>query len=356
MNMNKTSSKTILSTMFVVLTLVLAGVTGCRHNEIEQNPNNRIVVELESGPEFNTDNIRKFEFSPINQIGSSNQLNLVKAKKSKKKASWVFYSNGPVMIDTDFGFFQLLKPGDSVYIKSLHNDLVFSGKGSERAAIWYQIIKAKNKLVKPTRHSFAINSLADYFRWNKYVDNRLELQISILDSQKHRLQEEEYNFLKSAIVENAENDRVNAFAGLRDYSLKNAPSILTGSELSAIWDSTQNKLWSKWLRSLPNYYGPMNTLYALNKGEVFRRFSFDFANDSLNSKDLRTYLYYATAKNNFEGLTRERLMAYILDEQTIREMGVDNPMTQSMLKDYYSLSGFPEYKAWVKGLEKDRAK
>ena len=83
-----------------------------------------------------------------------------------------------------------------------------------------------------------------------------------------------------------------------------------------------------------------------------RKFDFDFTIDSLKNKPTRTYLYYSGAKNNYKGLMRERLMTFILDEQTIVELGTKDSMAQTLLNDYYNQPGFPEYKDMVKKLEK----
>lgn len=356
MKINIALSNRILITLIVISTLILPCVGGCGNTEIQHDPGYKIVVELESDSELIEDSIQQLKFSEINQIGNLDQWNSVDVKISGKNATWIFYTNGPVMVSSAFGFFQILTPGDSIFIKSHQNDLTFSGRGAEKPAVWYQIIEEGKKLVKPTKNSVIINSLVDYFKWNEYVDRILALQISTLDAQKDKIQKDEYEYLKSIIVETAEHDRVNAFMALMSYSSKDSNSNLKGTELSAIWDSTQYKPWSKWLRSLPTYHGPIHTHYTFNKGEVYRRFNFDLTNDSLKSKVTRTYLYYATAKDKYMGLTRERLMTFILDEQTIMEMGSKHHMTQLMLKDYYSLPGFPEYKAWVKSLEKGKNK
>lgn len=339
--------------LLAVFISLIYSAPGCGNTDIERDNSYKIIVAYEPIQEIKEDSIPKLEYCAINEVGSMEICNKVKPIFSGKKMRWEFFSKGPVMIKGSLGVFQLLSPGDSINIIQGKDGLAFSGKGAVKTSLWYEVRELDKNTIKPTKNSFRVKSLAEYLIWNDYLDNLLQLQIPILDAQKENLQKDEYNYLKSMIVESAEHDRTNAFIALMGNSIKDTTSRITGADLCAIWDSTQYKKYSNWLRSIPAYHGPMHTHYAFNQCEVYRRFNFDLTVDSLMSKDMRTYLYYASAKNKYEGQIRERLMAYILDEQTIGELGLKNVMTQMMLKDYYSMPGFPEYKAWVKGLEKN---
>jgi hypothetical protein len=212
-------------------------------------------------------------------------------------------------------------------------------------------MKIHKRFIRPTENRFAINSLEDFLRWNQYSDDKLALLLPIVDSFKDKISSFNYEYYKADIINWVEFDRVYSFKALRNYSQSTPLSGLSSSDLHAIWDSTQYKPSAKWFRSLSTFYGAISSLYAFNSMEVCRKFNFDVMNDSLISKSSRTLLYYNAAKQNYKGLVRERLMSYILDEQTIHEMGLKNPMTQAMLKDYYNQPGFPEYKQWIKELQ-----
>jgi hypothetical protein len=322
----------------------------CKSSSTKQPLSGKIILEMQLKSDDNLLN-DEIKYSPVRDLQSYPKWVSTKARYVNKKARWVIYSDIPLQVVADFGRYRMVCPGDSICIQNTGGKLSYSGKGSKKLSLCDEIVNQEKKLQKPTRNSFTINSIEDFMLWGKYVDDKLALQLSIIENNKSNIQSNEYGYLKTGIVNDCELDRVRSFDAFKDFVRQNKAANMSMPDLNKIWDSIQNKPTNKWLQSLSSYDGEMYTLFALNRNVVQRRFGFNFQNDSLKNKELRTYLYYNSAKQNYKGLLRERLMVYILDEPTITEMGLSFPMTQKLLKDYYTQPGFPEYKQWVKSLE-----
>jgi hypothetical protein len=275
----------------------------------------------------------------------------IKAKISNPKIKSAIYTKVPVVLSFPYATTVIAKPGDSINVYYGEENVVYSGKDSNEYELLNEIMKIQKKFVRPTKNSFTIDSLEDFLRWNQYSDDKLALLLPVVESFKDKIPSFNYEYYKADIINWIEFDRIYSFKALRNYAHSTPISGLSSSDLNAIWDSTQYKPSANWFRSLSTFYGAISSLYAFNSLEVSRKFNFNVKDDVLSSKDVRTLLYYNAAKQNYKGLVRERVMAYILDEQAISEMGLKNPMTQSMLKDYFSQPGFPEYKQWVKELQ-----
>lgn len=328
-------------------------------NNKQTNNKNRIVVDAEISNYFYwelkeiftiKDNIR-IQYNPFYYIASAPSTEIVSGKVKDGKVTWIIYSDESIHISPPFGTAIIMNPGDSVHINYIGDKPTYSGKNINSLDLLNALMVSNEKLLKPhKKHSYNASTLEDFMEWNKYIDDKLALQVPIIESFKDKIPEKEYIYYKGNTICAAEKDRQSAFNALKD-SIQRGYKNLSNLNLVAIWDSTQCKPWRQWLRSLTSYYGSISNFHDFNRMDVWRKYNFDFTNDSLNSKEIRTYLYYTYAKQNYKGLVRERLLAFILDEQTITEMGTKNKMTQTILKDYYSQPGFPEYKQWVKHLE-----
>lgn len=336
-------------------------VTGCQHTEVPEKPEHRIIIEATISPDFkrkaaqdkNPDGVMRIQYTPFHYIAGTDQVKTKLERVINDKITWVIYSDKDLLLTPPFAETFIVHPGDSINI--LYNNDKISFSGNEKNTATYALISKLNyletRLVKPDKDVFNISSLEEFLQWNRYIDKKLAIQIALIDSFRNKLPDIEYNYYKPQLVGNAESDRSFAFSGLLNLNKEDSVAPLSNADLNAIWDSTQYKNLAQWVRSQPEYSGSIQDIYSFLRLEVQRKFNFDFSNDTLKNKELRTFKYYMTAKNNFKGLMRERLLAFILDEQVITEMGPKNPMTQTLLKDYYSQPGYPEYKQWVKQLE-----
>lgn len=322
---------------------------GCNNAETDDPSINKIIIEIQTNNKDFAKESQQLAYRRSRQVEFGSEWKYKKAKTRDGIFRWRIDTNEPLQINARFGLLYM-SPGDSLHIQYEENRPVFSGIGSAKTEISNSIKEIEKELPPPTLNSFTIASMQNYLDWCKYVDIRLNKHMEVLKIFEGKLNQAEAKYMKSVIVVRNEIDRLQAFTGLQNFCLKNkipASSI----NLSKIWDSTQNNEYGNWVRSIPDYYGETYYLYLYNKLDVFRRFDFSADNDSLNIKGTRVYLYYNNAKQRFIGLSRERLLLHILDEQTITEMGTKYSMSQTILKDYYSQPGFPEYKKLVKQLE-----
>ncbi|OQP58187.1 hypothetical protein A3860_07635 [Niastella vici] len=332
---------------------------GCQVSEGYKGTGKRTIIELQLSDEMTTQRPANFEmkenmeiaFRPVIRVENSPPYDYVEAKVSKNKVKWEFLSDKPIEMNYGFGKLNLVSPGDSIRIKYHNDEPFFIGRGANKLMTWKMLLEEGKRLGIPTKNCNTIHSINDYLNWSRYLDQKLSLLLPILDSNKAKLQPFEYNYLKSALVGSIENDRIDAYTALRKHSMNDSASGITASNLIAVWDSTQYKHWGKWLRGLPDYYGSTYTLSRFNQMETLRKLNFDVTNEKFKSKEELPTLFYNNAKQNYNGVTRERLLALILDEVFIDGLGFNNTATQAALMDYYRQPGFPEYKQMVKGLE-----
>lgn len=352
---NKTLKIALAQCMLICLLMFFAGC----HN-VKVNPAERIIIEVQLPPDLvyqKPANITikenmEVQYLPISHLEYNPVWGSAKSKVFNRVVKWTLYSKEPIQVNYGFGTLCLVSPGDVIHISDNGKGIVYSGRGVEKLNMWNQIKSIEEKLQKPSKYSFKINSFEEFRQWSNYEDNKLAQQIRIIEAYRDSIRPIEYSYLKAMLVNSAENERTDAFSGLRKYIQDKSGSGLNASDLNVAWDSISVKPWGKWLRTHSYYYGSISEIYAFNRLEVLRRFSFDGSNDSLHNKETRAYLYYCNAKQNYKGLLRERLLFYIIEEPIISELGTKNPIAQMVLKDYYDQPGFPEYKKYVKEIER----
>jgi hypothetical protein len=287
------------------------------------------------------------------EIGAASPASLESNGIKYGLLKWEIPATKDLILSPNPGHLFIAHPGDSIHIYYSKNKIVYSGKNEDQPKFSFinKLIAINGQLAKPTTSCFDVHTLDDYLQWNRYVDQKQEWQATLFENHRDSMPASEFAYYKAQAMCNAENERLSAFGSLMAYTKKDSLSTLKTSDFCRIWDSTQYKIWSQWIRSLSAYHGSLHYVYAFNRLEIARKFYFNYKTDSLAKKELRTYSYYNNAKEKYLDQLRERLLVFILDEQTITEMGLKNPMTQKILADYYSQPGFPEYKAYVKSLE-----
>lgn len=289
---------------------------------------------------------------PVNEVETSSKN--VSAKVIDGKVKWVLYSDRPILVSPTFGNPIIMKPGDSLHILYNRDYPVYSGSNTILLALLDSLMLWNERIVKPRKkNSYNVDDLGSYNEWNQYLDDKLAIQLPIIETYKDNISPVEYEYYKANLIGKIEDERLHSFSALYG-TVKHGKSSLSRTDLVQIWDSTQNKPSRQWLHSLTAYDGSIFDIYTSVWMEIYKQAGFDSANIYYKSKEIFTSTLYNKAKQNYKGKLREQLMVHILDEPTITEMGLKNSTTQALLKDYYSLPGYPEYKAWVKGLEKKR--
>jgi hypothetical protein len=293
-------------------------------------------------------------WSPIDYIGLSPDW-ITNSKRTKNnEISYVLHSDRPVVLQLNLlGNAVIMDAKDSVCINDGERGLSISGRGSEGIKLQFEIEQLKKELPRPTRNYRLINSFTDYLNWKEYLDKRLDLTSQIIEKYKNKVPSSVYDWVKANAIYEVEGDRVETFMMLNKCRVRNKTIGLSQTDMVAICDSTLNGPWAKWLQSCNNcrflytWY-----FYQYNRIQIWKKSGFDFKrDDSLNTDSKRRLIYYNSLKQNYQGLLRERLLQYVVADETIKEIGFNDPVTETILKDYYSQPGFPEYKQWMKDYE-----
>lgn len=262
-------------------------------------------------------------------------------------------SDKPLFFTSGISGFGMASPGDSIHIKLDNNGRVFSGRGFNKLKLLDEIEKQKKQLKSPVRHAVFVKSLSDYLKMNSYLDKQLNLIIPLLNSYNSRIPTFEFECIKSMVINEIENSRATAFHALFVNIRSTNPGITAGN-LAAIFDSTMSKPTALWLRSMSTGYFELFYYYQFIRNEVLRKFEFNISHDLINTDSKRWSIYYTTAKQNYKGLLREKLMAWFLVDKAVK-LAQDDPYRDLMFTDYYSQSEYPEFKNWVRKYEKQSA-
>jgi hypothetical protein len=287
-------------------------------------------------------------WTPYDYIGIDPDWNTLKQKYDNNGSKWVIYPNKPLLIMTPFQKnVILLNPGDSICINYNEEGIKYSGSGAVSVKLQEEINKIqKNFLIQPTKSYIHISSLEDYFKWKEYLDKRLRVIMTTLDLYKGHVSDTIYNEIKSNAICRIEMERAESFVALMGLVKKNIE--ITPERLSVIYDTTLNEPEAAWLRSNTCFHGDIWYFYQLNRMQIWRGSGFDLKKDSLLDKGKKGLLYYTGIKNNFTGLLRERLIQYHIVEAVIKKHGITSSITDTILNDYYTQPGFPEYKQWMR--------
>jgi hypothetical protein len=349
--MKKYIRRSTILLVFIVL------VASCHQAEPRHNEADKIIVYLQlsanlARPEpknYALKDKMEIEYLPVKNTEQHAKWQSVNAIVYNGYVKWTLYATEPIKMNYGFGSLPVVSSGDSIVIRYNGEEYQYSGKGSEKLTCWNEMLRKGKETVIPTASNNYLRSLDDYFTWMSHLDNKITKQISLLESFKDKISPFEFEYLKVTAVGSMENDRIQVFRALRSYCKKDSTAHISLSDLNAIWDSTQYHPLNTWQQTISNYYADIYNISEFNKQEVWRAFGFNANNDSLKSQEQRNNLYYTHAKQKYNGLLRERVLAKIMEDAT--KKGLKDPITQMMFKDYYNQPGFPEYKKQVKELE-----
>lgn len=303
---------------------------------------------------FNLFQNRSFQMrsTPVDFIGLRTQWDLMEGKVKSNKIRWVLNSDKPLLIQSSNWKKPLyFMPGDSVEIIYNKNNNTYHGNGANALQLQHELEEVLNRLVAPARYPAKINSLNEYLKWKDYLDKRLNYTTTILNEYSDKVPPSVYNLIKANTIYRIERDRAESFMALYYLRDKDKTIRLTTENLMAICDSTMYGPSAKWLQDYVDYCKDTWYFYQNCRIQIWRHFKFDLTNDSLNTDSKRRILYYNTIKHQYQGRFRERLLQYVVADETIKELGYNDSVTVKILKDYYSLPGFPEYRQWMRYYE-----
>lgn len=308
--------------------------------------------QKENVPEMDSIKVRVV---PMNLVGSAEKSYSFSLQPAKghRTVRLEFKGNIPLFIHSDMFYIPMCTPGDSIYIRFRHGSVEYAGKGAEKCRLFSQLKAVEKSVEKPTKYFFNFTSLEHYLQWMVREEQIMKKKQAILQQFKQRVTAFEYQFESSRTQAESELNKMLYFIVLMDKSQKDSSLGISSGDLCAIWDSTQVSSARQTVASMPAFYGSPHFLYFHTNLQVRRRFLFDPVADSIRNKEKRTYLYYQDAKSRYTGLTRERILTYILDEPAMLELGLQHNITRLMLADYLGQPGFPAHKQWIQQREKD---
>jgi hypothetical protein len=142
----------------------------------------------------------ELRYSPIIHEENNEEWQSLTTRLTEGKARWLIYSDQILQVNYGFGNLRIVNPGDSIHIIYDGRESVFSGKGADKLNIWNQTIAAEKALATPPDRSIKISSLEEYLKWNQYLDQKIALQLPVLDSSKNKIKPSEYQYLKKLVI------------------------------------------------------------------------------------------------------------------------------------------------------------
>ena len=332
--------------------------TSCSTEERKDNNLPKVVIESELPTDGDIEifslpsnkDFKELQWTFLDRIALHHDWYSATPVIKKGKARYVIHAERPLLLQSAFiksGIY--VTPGDSIGMGYKESGFYCQGKGAESIKLQYELDQIKKLKEKPTKACSFIYSLDDYFKWKAYLDNRVIKSLAILDKYENKVPESTWKFIKVNEICNIERERSETFLAL--YFQQTKIPKFTIDNLVMICDTTLNGSWINWLEQQSGDILDPWCFYQLNKIKVMRKYRFNMESDSLNSADKRKVAYYNSIKQSFQGVLRERLLQYYVATDMIKKQGLDNPITISLLTDYYKQDGFPEYKQWMKEYE-----
>lgn len=263
------------------------------------------------------------------------------------------------------------EPGDNISISyDKNNKPVFEGEGAlkytlvtEIAVILEQFFYSDSYLNLST-YNAPVSSLQDYLAWNNLLNDQLKTTMAILEPQEGKLSKFAFAAIKESIINQIETKRLEKF---RTLCFNQASSLnqsgknqfgLSNTDLCNIYDSTLNSISARYLMyetpvvscALYFYIRAASDI-SREKKQFFREKPFDTPAEGANKAEILVNRYNLT-KKKYKGIIRESALAFFFhfSHGVFKSAGFD-PGIESILKDYYSTSRFPEYAEAVKEAE-----
>lgn len=266
------------------------------------------------------------------------------------KFSHVYEGKMPLLLHIDsvsenpFDF--ICEPGDDITVKISDSRISVIGFGADKFNLVIQLNSLFNSIQKPNTPYYKCESLADYQNWNRYSDYRLKELLQLVDSYEGKISMFAHSYIRANLINAIEFERAQKFQALRLLD------TLSTSDLSFIMDSTLNKPAAVWLRKYTGSINDAHYLDTYNFLSVFRKLNFDFTNDPLASQVKRRAAYYYSAKLNFRGEVRDKILTYLITRKVIDGIGLGN-ITDTLLKDFYNTVKDTLYSSYVKKYFRD---
>lgn len=313
---------------------------------LQYQHDNTVVIELR----LKADQLKDsglILFTPVNYsplVKPSQEL--TRAKNGNllisKNINEPFYINlSFILKERTWGYF-LVEPGDQVVISSNSSGLFFSGKGSEKYRLRYQLDSIGNNIPKPNNKtglaSFKFDSIGEYHQWKNYLQQQFDISVAVIEKYKNQLSTYAYALIKDYYIRSTISALTQRFGSLQDMIEQKKLNIQTVLD---VYDSSFSPIIDNWITYAVDKPTLKNLMMAFRINRVF---SFDKTKTS--SKEIRLLLFKERLKA-VSGIEKERLMVTSFPKSVMINVGFTEEV-EKMLREYYADSSFPEYKAELK--------
>lgn len=342
-------------------------------------PSRTMVLEGQVPPGYNKDSVKLVTF-PVERITYiPDSIPTFRVPVVDGKAKWRIPGGKSVYLNSPFvgkpsiiGFH--LEPGDSIHIRYKDDLPEFSGRGADRFKLVYLLglledsLKATALFKGLSNEYKPLESLDDYFEWNRYLNEKLVRTLKLIDAYRPRISSFAYNVIKEKALYEIEEKRIGRFNFLIGAVQSVKDSLgrkayvngfgLTNQDLCNIYDSTLKGHGAHWLQYEAPLVGDPYYLWQIVKLEAYREKGMFFKNNRsdkgiLGNDHADVYVAsYNLAKRKFKGVIREEVLAFFFHyvRGVIHNLGFE-PKIEAILADYYKQPGYPEYKKAVRRYE-----
>ncbi|NML22970.1 redoxin family protein [Pseudoflavitalea sp. G-6-1-2] len=351
---------------YLILPMILLSAT-----TTAQFPNarmNRVIIEGDLPSGFNPEMKQLYTFVSDVITSKDYDLDTVTGNLAEGKIKWNIPTNKPTTIKgpfiADYKFYGVIsESGDSISIRHVNNKLRFTGKGAANWELTFRLREVLDSLENlPERrtlssHKHPPTSLEDFFKWNQYLNKRISLILSIMEVYRPEITSLAYNEIKRLFLLEEEKRRLWKFNFIRLGNTAVNKYGLTNKDLCNIYDSVMINPSSQWLMKTPYNQVDLYYHWYIMKLNVYRKYHKFFKtspDDQMPCSSQEEYYFaiYNDIKKNFQGLMKERMMAFTFWDKDglLGEVGF-NSRIDSLLQDYYNTSQYDAYKEAVKKAE-----
>jgi hypothetical protein len=237
----------------------------------------------------------------------------------------------------------LCEPGDKVLIKETQNGFQFLGKEAFKYQMQY-LLDSMDKSVSAVNAkkgiaTFGIDSVQEYLQFAKHYERRVDQASTLVNKYKGKVSDYAIRTIMNRFVTERLGNLNDKFIALTRYLQQYKMSMQI---LCAIYDTSYVPLLTKWQPFLSNAKSPL-LLFGINK--LRREVSFD--SKRYPSRNKMQLAIYDDGISLLKDSAREKFIISSLPNL----MTDFAPEVEKLLADYYSETGFPEWKKWMREQE-----
>lgn len=343
----------------------LSAVSEAQYSNLKTN---KVIIEGDLPADFNPEMRQLYTFVSDVVTSKDYDIDTVTGNLSEGKIKWNIPISKPTTIKgpfiADYKFYGVIsESGDSISISHINKKLRFTGKGAANWELTFRLREVLDSLEKlPERRTFSSHkypptSLEDFFKWNQYLNRRSSLILAIMEGYRSKITPLAYNEIKRLFLLEEEKRRLWKFNFIRLGDAEVNKYGLTNKDLCNIYDSVMINPFSRWLMQTPSNQVDLYYHWYIMRLNIYRKYQKFFKtrpDDKMPYSSQEGYYFaiYNDIKNSYQGLMKEKLMAYTFWDKDglLGEVGF-NSRIDSLLQDYYNTSESSDYKEAVKKAE-----